>query len=149
MDENPVNSTSTKTRNVGGAPKGSHNALKHGVSALERARVRGKIDRRTTPYRAIKKIEREITTKHADARKKWHAANASRLQYYCQRLDDHLLTFKGAFIRKGKVNPAVELRLRLGEAVDRNYGALDAVASKDQPLDLARRIQFEQQEGKR
>jgi hypothetical protein len=143
MDENPVNTALTNSAKAKGPPLGSRNALKHGVSALERARARGKIDKRTTPYRAIKKIEREITTKHAEARKKWHRANAARLQYYCQRLNDHLLTFKGSFIRKGKVNPAVELLLRLSEAVERNFRALDAVASKDQPLDLARRLMME------
>jgi hypothetical protein len=151
MKETPVDTTSTKTRNAGGAPKGSQNALKHGVFSLERARKRGQIDKRTSPYRAIKKIEREITAKHAEARKRWHAANAAKLQYYCQRIDDHLLTFKGSFIRKGKVNPAVDLRLRLGEAVDRDYEAYDAIVRGDRPLDLARRIQLEQMQntGKR
>jgi hypothetical protein len=142
MDENPVNSTSTKTRNVGGAPFGSRHALKHGVYSLERPRARGGIDRRTSPYRAIKKIEREIAAKQTESRKRWHRDNAAKLQYYVQRIDEHLLTLK-SIMYKGRVHPSIELRLRLSEAVERNYGALDAVAHKDQPLDLARRLMTE------
>ena len=81
MDETPVNTTSTKTRNVGGAPLGSQNALNHGVSSIDRKIKRGQLDRRTSPWRAIKKIERDITTKHGEARKKWHALNSAKLQY--------------------------------------------------------------------
>ena len=90
-----------------------------------------------------RKSSGEITAKHSEARKKWHALNAAKLQYYCRRIDDHLLTFKGSFIRKGKVNPAVDLRLRLGLAVDGNYEALEKVSETEKPLDLARRLQIE------
>jgi len=123
----------------------SRGHTKHGVSAMEALRKAGKIDKRTTPFRAIKKIEHEIRAGHIESRKRWHAGNAARLQYYCQRIDEHLLSLK-RIMRNGKVNPAVDLRLRLGEATDRNYEQYEAILRSDRPLDLARRYQLEQQQ---
>src|SRR5215472_10565008 len=124
------------------SPQTSRGNTKHGVSTLESLRKAGKIDKRTSPFRAIKKIEQEITARHTESRKRWHANNIARMQYYCQRIDEHLLGLK-RIIRKGRVNPAVDLRLRLGEATDRNYDQYEAILRSDQPLDLARRIMVE------
>src|SRR5215510_10643108 len=130
------------------SPETSRGNTKHGVSAMEALRQAGKIDKRTTPFRAIKKAEQEIMAKHLESRKRWHVANVARLQYYCQRIDEHLLGLK-RIIRKGRVNPAVDLRLRLGEATDRNYEQYEAILRSDRPLDLARRLQWEQLKSKK
>jgi hypothetical protein len=116
-----------------GAPKGSHNNYRHGIHALEWRRLHGE-DRRLAPYRRIRKLREDIGADQVEARKKWHRENAARMQFYCTMLDDYLLSLKHP-IRKGKVNPAVDLRLRFSEAVDRNLAALDAIG--DPELDLA------------
>src|SRR5262249_13115706 len=55
------------------SPQTSRGNTKHGVSTLESLRKAGKIDKRTSPFRAIKKIEQEITARHTESRKRWHA----------------------------------------------------------------------------
>jgi hypothetical protein len=120
-----------------GPPLGSQNNLRHGVYALSSRRKHAKIDKRTSQYKAIKQIEQEITADHRQATKQWHASNAAWMEYYCRMLDAHLLSLKHP-IRKGKVNPAVDLRLRFSEAVDRNLAALDAIVNGEtEHMDLA------------
>ena len=136
-----VNTTSTKTPNAGGAPLGNTNHLTHGVSKLEAERKRGAIDRRTSPYRAMKKPEREIAINFNESRKRSLAQDCSG-QYYVDRVSEHLLTLKHV-IRKGKVNPSVPLLLELSNSVEGGFETLGKLLEKEteknkQP-DLARR----------
>ena len=146
MDENHVDSTVTKMRKS--APLGNRNDLKHGVFSLEEKRKRGILDKRTSPVRAIKKNEHQIVTNRSEARKKWHTKKAAWMEYYADRLNDYLLTLKH-IIRKGKVNPALDLLLRIGDSAGYDHEVLANIAQNEpKPLDLARKYQLEQLQSK-
>ena len=102
MSAEHVNTTSTKNRNAGGAPVGNQNHLTHGVFKLEAERKRGQIDRRTSPYRLMKKLERSVESNFTESRKKWHRKSIARGQHYVELVDEHVLTLKYV-IRKGRV----------------------------------------------
>jgi hypothetical protein len=142
MSAEHVNTTSTKNRNAGGAPVGNQNHLTHGVFKLEAERKRGQIDRRTSPYRLMKKLERSVESNFTESRKKWHRSSIARGQYYVKLVHEHVLTLKHV-TRKGRVHPAVELLLRLSLSVDGAFEALGNLHEKDKPVDLARRYALE------
>ncbi len=114
-----VNTTSTKTPNAGGAPLGNQNHLTHGVSKLEAERKRGRIDRRTTPYRAMKKLERSVESNFTESRKKWHRQSIARGQYYVKLVHEHVLTLKHV-TRKGRVHVLQRINYRAEEIARRD-----------------------------
>jgi hypothetical protein len=105
-----------------------------GVYKLDAQRMLGKIDKRTKQFKAIKQIENKIIADHRESARLWHARNAAILQHYCKVLDSHLLSIKHV-VRRGKINPGVDLRLRFSDAIDKTLASLDAYS--DQQIDLA------------
>lgn len=90
----------------------------------------------------MKKPEREIAINFDEARKRSTRRKIARLEYYADRVSEHLLTLKHV-VRKGKVNPSVPLLLELSNSVEGGFETLGKLLEKEteknkQP-DLARR----------
>jgi hypothetical protein len=58
--DSPVNTTSTKPAKAGGPPKGSHNALSHGLYYYKAVLDGDGLDERSSLFRALRMKEQEL-----------------------------------------------------------------------------------------
>ena len=140
-DNQPVNTMSTKppeNRGAGGAPRGNKNAIRHGHYARETALKAGRLDRRTKVSKAVEARIREWSKALGASLSPQKGAllrEAAEIEaVLAQPLTAHLATVR--IVRRGKVDPAVELRLRLSSQLRDLLTAvgLDKVKRQPRPL---------------
>lgn len=114
--DSPVNGTSTKKHSAGGAPLRNQNAVKHGVFSLTAARIRGKVDRRTSFGRAFEARRKEYVAHlggdQLSAMELTLIEDTVWTDFYAAAYDVYLSSLKSV-IRKGRPHPIVDARTRL------------------------------------
>jgi hypothetical protein len=137
--ETHVNSASTKMpekRAAGGAPKGNGNAVRHGSYARVAALKGHRWDRRTRTYRAIqakvKAYSKALGTSLSPQKRALLLEAATLEVVLSEPLTIHLASVKHV-VRKGKVNPAFELRLKLSARLQELLAAVGLDKVKRQP----------------
>lgn len=140
--ETHVNNASTKSpenRGVGGAPRGNRNAVRHGTYSRVAVLKRRKWDRRTREWRAITARERELCKALGPSMSPQKAAlvrEVATLEAVLLSPLDVYLAGAKIVKRGGKVDGAVELRLRLSGRLQDLLTAvgLDKVKRQARPL---------------
>lgn len=97
-------------------PLGNSNAVRHGSYARERALKGHRWDRRTRTYRQVEARMREYSKAlggRVSPQKAFLLREAAVLEHVLIEPMDVYLSGLKSPIRKGKVNPAVEIRLKL------------------------------------
>ena len=126
MDEDPVNATSTKSRNVGGAPQGNKNAITHGLNHFKRLLSGDGLKRSTALYHALTHKEKElITALGGDPSPQEQAIIADTVKHmlFAGSLDHYLLSLK-SLVRKGKAHAVLSERMRIGAHIRENLKTL-------------------------
>jgi hypothetical protein len=126
MDENPVNTTSTKTRNVGGAPFCSRNAWKHGLRYYKRLLSGDGLKKSTAIYHALAQKEAELIAALAgDPSPQERAIIADTIKHmlFAGSIDHYLLSLK-SLVRKGRLHAVVGERTRIGAHIRENLKTL-------------------------
>ena len=126
MDETPVNGTSTKTRNVGGAPFGSRNAWKHGLRYYKRLLSGDGLKKSTAIYHALAQKEAElIAALGGDPSPMERAIIGDTIKHmlFAGSIDHYLLSLK-SLVRKGRLHAVVGERTRIGAHIRENLKTL-------------------------
>lgn len=122
-----VNSASTKKHSAAGAPRRNQNAVKHGVYSLTAARIRGKVDRRTSFGRAFEARKKEYVAHlggdQLSAMELTLVEDTVWTDFYTAAYDVYLSSLKSV-IRKGRPHPIVDSRTRLAAHRRENLKAL-------------------------
>jgi hypothetical protein len=107
-----IESTEVEPRNAVGAPKGSRNAIKHGVYSAKKLLNGKTIDKRSTLFKSLREREQEyISALGGDPSPQEMAiiTDAVMNDFYIAHCDNYLLKLK-SLMRKGKPHPCLAIR---------------------------------------
>lgn len=149
MDDFPVNTTSTKLAKAMGPPKGS-NAMRHGLYYFKRLVSGDSLKKSTALYHALAEKELElINALGGDPSPQERAliSDSVKNMLYIGSLDNYLLTLK-SLIRKSRPHPVLAIRTQMSAHLRENLKTLGLkrIPRELAGLDLARRLQYEQQQ---
>jgi hypothetical protein len=116
----------TKPRNVGGAPKGSKNHWKHGMYTYKAMLDGNGLDERSSLFRALREKERELVAAlggDPSPQEMCIIADSIKNMLYVASLDNYLMQLK-SLTRKGKAHPILAIRTQLSAHLRENLKTL-------------------------
>jgi hypothetical protein len=127
MEANPTSEVSKERRgNVGGAPPGNKNAVKHGLHAY-RAMLNGDgLDERSSLFRALRSKEQELVTAlggDPSPQEQTIIGDCIKNMLYVASLDNYLMSLK-SLVRKGRAHPILAIRTQLSAHLRENLKTL-------------------------